>query len=130
MKIEKRQLIHDLFDNENRGEAALLAGTQMMRRRRHRRVVARISCLTLITAMAAFLWFENRNPDRLAFKAPTPLPSRHQLAPKKVEVQSLTDDELLSLFPNTPVGLITLSNGRKILIFPRPGDKERFVTRL
>jgi len=43
---------------------------------------------------------------------------------------SLTDDELLALFPNTPVGLATLPDGKKLLIFPRPGDEKRFVTRL
>jgi hypothetical protein len=130
MKIEKRQLIHDLFENENQGETALLAGTRILRRRRYRRVAMRISCLTLVMATAATLWFENQNPNRLAFKAPATTPTSRPPAPKKVEVQSLTDDELLSLFPNTPVGLVTLSNGRKILIFPRPGDEERFVTRL
>jgi hypothetical protein len=37
---------------------------------------------------------------------------------------------LLALFPDTPVGLITLENGKKRLIFPRPGDQERFVKHL
>lgn len=46
-----------------------------------------------------------------------------------VRSQSLTDDELLALFPNTPVGLATLPDGRKRLIFPRPGDEKRFITR-
>jgi hypothetical protein len=44
--------------------------------------------------------------------------------------QSLTDDELLALFPNTPVGLATLADGKKRLIFPRSGDEQKFVTRL
>ena len=42
----------------------------------------------------------------------------------------LTDNELLSLFPNTPVGLVTLLNGKKLLIFPRPEDERRFYTRI
>ncbi|MCI0747017.1 MAG: hypothetical protein L0Y58_16560 [Verrucomicrobia subdivision 3 bacterium] len=50
--------------------------------------------------------------------------------PSAPSVQSLTDAELLALFPDTPVGLVTLANGRKRLIFPRPGDEERFVKRL
>jgi len=37
---------------------------------------------------------------------------------------------LLALFPDTPVALATLSDGSKRLIFPRPGDDQKFVTRL
>jgi hypothetical protein len=33
-------------------------------------------------------------------------------------VQSLTDDELLSLFPGQPVALVTLSDGARTLFFP------------
>jgi hypothetical protein len=47
-----------------------------------------------------------------------------------VRVQYLTDDELLALFPDTPVGLIKTADGRKRLIFPRPGDEEKFITHL
>jgi hypothetical protein len=43
---------------------------------------------------------------------------------------SLTDDELLALFPDTAVGLITLQNGKKMLVFPNSGDEARFVSRL
>ena len=44
-------------------------------------------------------------------------------------VPQLTDEELLALFPNTPVGLVTLSNGKKLMVFPRPADKARYVAR-
>jgi len=43
--------------------------------------------------------------------------------------QALTDEELLALFPDTPVALATLSDGTKRLIFPRAGDDQKFVTR-
>ena len=36
-------------------------------------------------------------------------------------------DELLALFPDTPVGLITTADGRKRLIFPHPGDEQRLI---
>ena len=45
-------------------------------------------------------------------------------------VQYLTDDELLALFPNTPVGLIRTADGRKRLVFLHPGDEEKFITHL
>jgi hypothetical protein len=43
-------------------------------------------------------------------------------------VNYLSDDQLLALFPNIPVGVATVG-GKKVLIFPRPGDNERFVGR-
>ena len=49
-------------------------------------------------------------------------------APEPV-IRALTDDELLALFPDTPVGLATLEDGKKRLIFPRPGDEERYVSK-
>jgi len=42
----------------------------------------------------------------------------------------MTDDELLALFPDTPVGLIQTADSRKRLIFPQPGDEEKFITKL
>jgi len=45
----------------------------------------------------------------------------------KEQVRSLTDEELLALFPDTPVALATMKNGTKRLIFPRPGDEQRFI---
>jgi hypothetical protein len=44
-------------------------------------------------------------------------------------VQEISDDELLALFPGTPVGLAKV-NGKQRLIFPRPGDEARFIERL
>ena len=41
-----------------------------------------------------------------------------------------TNDQLLALFPDTPVGLAKLPNGKKLLIFPRAGDEQKFVTHL
>ncbi len=43
------------------------------------------------------------------------------------KIRALTDGELLALFPDTPVGLVTLENGTKRLVFPRRGDESRFV---
>jgi hypothetical protein len=37
---------------------------------------------------------------------------------------------LLALFPNTPLALVKLSGGKKVLIFPRPADEARYVVHL
>jgi hypothetical protein len=55
-------------------------------------------------------------------------PTMAAVAQPAAKVNYLTDDQLLALFPNTPVALATVGD-RKVLIFPRPGDQERFVAR-
>jgi hypothetical protein len=125
MTPEKRQLIHDLLDDENRRETTLLAGARVLRRRRRWRVAGRGVVLTLAVAAAA-LWLEQRNSRPPSFQT-AELGTK---PPAPVQKRSLTDDELLALFPNTPVGLATLPDGRKLLIFPRLGDEKRFTTHL
>ena len=72
----------------------------------------------------------------LVLKYETPKPAPPQVAkggPKAVpvtQVKALSDDELLALFPKTPVALASLPNGKKRLLFPRPGDEKKFITRL
>ena len=123
MKPEKRELIHALLDEPHtRREATLLAGSRILRRRRWGRAALRtFAALALLTTTVLSLqrWI----PSRPGGSPATP-PAQEQA------VQSLTDAELLALFPDTPVGLVTLENGRRRLIFPRPGDEERFVKRL
>ena len=127
MKAEKQQLIHDLLDDEKRRDDLLLAGTRVLRRRRQWRAVSRVGVLTLVLLSAA-IWFERRRDTYSIANTPVTLPARSE--PEQVKAKSLTDDELLALFPNTPVALATLPDGRKLLIFPRPGDEQRFVTKM
>ena len=125
MKPEKQQLIHDLLDGENRRETTLLAGAKILRRRRHWRVASRTFAVMALAAATALFVEQNRQQQTLAQMSP---PAAKPAAPH--QAQSLTDEQLLSLFPNTPVGLVTLPNGKKLLIFPRAGDDAKFITRL
>ena len=125
MKPEKQQLLHDLLGGEGRGEATLLAGARILRRRRHRRAALRGLALVLPLALTG-LWLVRTPSSRLAVQTM----ARTAAAPVSVQPQALTDEELLALFPDTPVGLATLSDGKKRLIFPRPGDEQKFVTHL
>ena len=123
MNLEKRHLLHDLLDEQcdTRREAVLQAGGRILRRRRwRRRTIQSLVVVAILGAAAVSLQrtIEPRPPIRVAAPA-TP-----------AEPHGLTDAELLALFPDTPVGLVTLENGRKQLIFPRPGDKERFFRSL
>jgi hypothetical protein len=122
---EKQKLIQELLDEQSapRREATLLAGARMLRRRRWRRTALHsavaVACVLGITA--AVFW----NADRQS-----PPVSAVQSPPREPPSKGLTDSELLALFPDTAVGLITLEDGRKRLIFPRPGDEARYIKRM
>jgi len=125
MKPEKQDLIHDLFDDQSgdRREAALLAGGRILRWRRRRRIAVRSLAVVAILGLAA-LCLERMKPSQPQVASVAPVP------PVQKPASGLTDEELLALFPNTPVALATLENGKKRLIFPRPGDEQRLVTHL
>jgi len=124
MKPEKQNLIHDLLAADSSREATLAAGTRILRHRRRWRA-ARQVCFVSLIAVAA-VTFLARSPRHSS----APVASQAVNPPPGPHVHALTDDELLALFPNTPVGLASLSDGKKRLIFPRPGDEQRFITRL
>ena len=123
MKPEKQHLIHDLLDPQRdaRRDAILSAGDRILFQRRQRRLAGQS------LAAVTFLAFTVLSIQRLATRRP---PLLSDFPPSAPAAQSLTDAELLALFSDTPVGLVTLENGRKRLVFPRPGDEERFVKRL
>jgi hypothetical protein len=122
MKPEKEQLIHDLLDAQGRREATLRAGAQILRRRWHWRAARQtLAVAALATVLAVCIEQGHRK------MAPVPV-AKNKPAP--AQAGTLTDEQLLALFPNTPVGLATLSNGRKVLIFPRPADEARYVVHL
>ncbi|MGO8701306.1 MAG: hypothetical protein ACLQVY_26760 [Limisphaerales bacterium] len=118
MTPEKRHLLEIMLDEDRAGhrEAVLLAGARVLRHRRWRRQAWR-SFVTGVagTALAGLLMHRSlqHSPPALALAAKPP--------------GSVTDAELLGMFPNTPVGLVTLKDGKKRLIFPRSGDQERFM---
>jgi hypothetical protein len=123
MKPEKQHLIHELLDprRDARRDAILSAGDRILLQRRRRRLAGQSLAAVTFLALTAF------SIQRLATRRPPLLTAGPPPAPA---ARSLTDAELLALFPDTPVGLVTLENGKKRLVFPRPGDEERFLKRL
>jgi hypothetical protein len=124
MKPEKQDLIGDLLDEDSNREATLLAGARVLRRRCHwRRVRQGAAVLALVAVVGMLAWRKEKPaPSRVASIAPQ--------TSGVTQVRALSDDELLSLFPDTPVALASLPDGKKRLIFPRPGDEQKFITRL
>jgi len=127
MKPEKQELIHDLLGDDSRRETTLLVATKVLRRRRHWRVAWRTFALIMLASATVLLVEQNRQRPTVAKISP---PETKSKSSAPLQAQSLTDEQLLSLFPNTPVGLATLPNGRKLLIFPRPGDAAKFIAHL
>jgi hypothetical protein len=125
MKPEKERLLYDLAADEGRSEATLLAAAGILRRRRHWRLMRQVIALLMLVAATALLVETHNRPQTLAqVSRPANLPAAVPQA------QELTDEQLLSLFPNTPVGLATLPNGKKVLFFLRPADAAKYATRL
>ena len=124
MKPEKQNLIRDLLEEHSAREATLLAGAQILRRRRHWRAARQLTAVLALVAVVIGLILkkETRPSPQLAVATPK--------APPASQVHEMTDDELLALFPNTPVALASLPDGKKRLLFPRPGDEQKFIKRL
>jgi hypothetical protein len=113
-----------LLDDDLRRESTLLTGARLLRRRRQWRTVRQSTVLVAVLACAAMFWMQRESlrplPAQIAKTVPKPA----------AQVHALTDDELLALFPNTPVGLASSPGGKKRLIFPRSGDEAKFITKL
>jgi hypothetical protein len=130
MKPEKQRLIHDLMNDggrDARRAETLLAGGRVLRHRRHVRQATRGLAVLGVAALAALCvqqWTTRKSS--VVTVATKVSPSTAATA----QIHRLSDEELLALFPDTPVGLATLSDGRKKLIFPRPGDEARFIRHL
>jgi len=127
MKPEKRDLIHDLLDNNANHDDILRAAGSVLRHRRRRRLATQVAGLLATFALLAVVFLRRDVPQTKS----APVANVATKAAPAPEVKALTDEQLLSMFPsNTPVGIASLADGRKRLIFPRPGDEERFITRL
>jgi len=124
MKPEKQNLIRDLMGDNSAREATLLAGAQILRRRRHWRAARQVAAVLALVAIIVGLALrkEIRTSPQLAVATPK--------APQISQVHEMTDDELLALFPNTPLALAPVLDGKKRLFFLRPGDEQRFIKRL
>jgi hypothetical protein len=118
-------LLHDLTADEDRREATLSAAAGILRRRRQWRLARQTLLLSVLVAATLVLVGQN---DRRPIAAQAFQRLDPAAAPSPV--RELTDQQLLALFPNTPVGLATLPNGKKLLLFLRPADAARYVTRL
>jgi hypothetical protein len=131
MKPEHHQLLRDLLDGHDavaQRDAILNAGRHVLRRKRQARYLTRTLAATAFAGLAVLAISRITTPHSPASAADTHLASTQP--PRAVShVREITDDELLALFPGTPVWLAKV-NGKQRLIFPRPGDEARFIVHL
>lgn len=133
MRPEKQSLIHDVFENgetDARRQAILVAGGRILLHKRRWRFARR--CFAVAAVAGLMVLGIQRIPERLGESQHSSVLTNagtFAAAPAHAPVHHLSDDELLDLFPDTPVALATIE-GKKRLIFPRPGDEARFVSRL
>ncbi len=131
MKPEHHRLLCDLIDGSDpaaRRDAVLNSGQRVLRRKRHLRYLTRTLTTTAFAGLAALVITRTAAPRP---GAPSTAPRQAATSPARVvsQVQEITDDELLALFPGTPVGLVKVK-GKQRLIFPRAADEARFVVHL
>jgi|SRR6185437_4192157 len=124
MKPEKENLIRDLLEENSGREATLRAGAHILRRRRHWRAARQLSAVLALVAVAGA--FALRKQSATSRQLAVAMPK----APVVSQVHEMSDDELLALFPNTPVALAPVLDGKKRLFFLRPGDEQKFIKRL
>lgn len=125
MNPENDPLLRDILDEEEASaqrEAVLLAGGRILRRRRFRAVASRIALGLAAAAACVGIAYLQARPSTPAAVAKAVPPESH------VEIIRISDQELLAMFPGTPVA-IGKANGKTVLIFPRPEDEARWVAR-
>ncbi|MGA2052566.1 MAG: hypothetical protein ABSH19_04565 [Opitutales bacterium] len=125
MKPEKQHLLHDLCDGDRRGDT-LLAGARILRRRRWKRAATHWAGAAAALALGGVLAENTLTRRALPVTAVAPMVAVAATEPK---VHYLTDEELLAMFPNVPVGLAKVGDKER-LIFINPDDEKRYVARM
>jgi hypothetical protein len=131
MKPERHQLLRDLLNDHDvvaERAAVLNAGHRALRRKRHVRYLTRTLTATAFAGLA-ILAISRITVTRQPTSGPGTRVTTVRPTPPAVHLEVITDDELLSLFPGTPVGLVKVK-GKQRLIFPRPGDEARCIVHL
>jgi hypothetical protein len=117
MKMTDRDLLNDLFPASDR-EASLRRGATIMRRRRFIRRASQSLAAATVAVIAGVL----------ALHKPEPSPAPVIASSGPAKPASLTDNQLMALFPGVPKALMTV-NGQKRLVFLRTADAVRYVGR-
>jgi len=131
MKPEHRRLLHDALGEDaggGRRDAILQAGGRILRRKRRVRFAAR--GLMGVAAVAALAFGLFRLPELIRPQGPAATNTLAAATPTAPATptwsRSMSDEELLAIFPGTPVALAKVGD-RQYLLFPRPGDEARFI---
>ena len=115
MKTTDQNLLNDLFPATAR-EIVLKGGAKIMRRRRFIRRASQSVTVASVALVAFAIAVHKPEPAVVIASSPATKPA------------SLTDNQLMALFPGVPKALMTV-NGQKRLVFLRTADAARYVGR-
>ena len=125
MRPEKEKLLGDLWEGRDARRDATLSGARRILRRRRwvrRANSAGLVLVTLLLICAGFYFgHPSRNRNLEDFQT--------SVRAKEPACEMLTDEQLLALFPGTPMGVIKAKDGRSRLVFFRSQDEARYVTK-
>jgi hypothetical protein len=121
MKAEKQHLLNDL-QGDGRREDTLRAGAAILRRRRWMRAAGQIGGAVAALALGVFL------AQSVVWRQEAPV-AIAPMAKPEAKVHYLTDEELLAMFPNTPVALVKAGD-KEQLFFLNPADEKRYVAKM
>jgi len=122
-RIEDRELLNEVLADaasEELRQATLRQGLKLMGRKRACRRAWRIACtaIPLIALAAMFLWPSRQTENRRASNQ-SPAPPMAHTEPKMIagtSIRILNDQELLDLFKDRPVALVSEPGQQRLLL--------------
>jgi len=111
---EKSDLLHDLFQGDAAlREKSLKAGLRAVHRTRNRRRGSRIALAGVAALLLAILvWVPESSQHDVRLQSMVPLGKR---TVEGTPIVLISDQELLDLFSDQPVALVTKSGGQELL---------------
>jgi hypothetical protein len=118
----KDQLVDELLTGEELEafrQTSLRHGLALIKSRRRRRNMGRISAMALLTFLVVLGLWTNRQAIQ---PLPTASISVRPTSASVSKVRLINDDDLLTLFPNRPLAMVGSAGHRKLVFLDQPAN--------